>query len=401
MLGIEIFEDKNIQICSYCQRLFNMNQIPPRSKLNNMDRGEVPMEIDILTNIEKMFIAQVKVFQTVVKLGPVGRRVPYKPRLSALKGNAIHIPLPLQQTIKQLEKETDFTKIPGEYIIMQRIQNNELLLRNLVHLPRVHKALAWLKKYNPLYKDIIIPPRQLLFSDVLPEESHIPSNTCDLTYSDENDMDVQIQPAGTECPLSKDELTVVNNDNTQVADTVRNDCVKPSNDNTQDNILINEIEKTSETVDKPLEDGESNPTKMIQKLSSLEVQNDLEHFSVVPNDLHGKITMDYDNFYKFLNIDTEPLSYKEKYIDFGAFPEIFPYGKAGENSPRDSYLQPVYYEKTRLLTVCSKVRRNIPYIFYLLHRNERRLINQGVYIYEECKVFRWKKCWTIKKYVTK
>ena len=55
-------------------------------------------------------------------------------------------------------------------------------------------------------------------------------------------MDVQIQPAGTECPLSKDELTVVNNDNTQVADTVRNDCVKPSNVNTQDNILINEME---------------------------------------------------------------------------------------------------------------------------------------------------------------
>ena len=109
-----------------------------------------------------------------------------------------------------------------------------------------------------------------------------------------------------------------------MADTVRNDCVKPSNDNTQDNILINEIEKTSETVDKPLEeDGESNPTKMIQKLSSLEVQNDLEHFSVVPNDLHGKITMDYDNFYKFLNIDKEPLSYKEKILILEHFLKFF------------------------------------------------------------------------------
>ena len=132
-----------------------------------------------------------KVFQTVVKLGTVGRRVPYKPRLSALKGNAIHIPLPLQQTIKQLEKETDFTQIPANYIIMQHIKDNELLMRNLVDLPRVHKALAWLKKNNPIYEDIIIPPRQLLFSDVLPVEYPISSNTCDLTYLDENDIDVQ------------------------------------------------------------------------------------------------------------------------------------------------------------------------------------------------------------------
>ena len=114
-----------------------------------MDRGEVPKEIEILTEIELMFIAPVKVFQTVVKLGPVGKCIPYKPRLSALKGNAIHIPLPLQQTIKQLEKETDFTKIPANYIITQHIKKYELQLRNLVDLTRVHKALVCLKENNP------------------------------------------------------------------------------------------------------------------------------------------------------------------------------------------------------------------------------------------------------------
>ena len=116
---------------------------------------------------------------------------------------------------------------------MQHIKDNELLMRNLVDLPRVHKALAWLKKNNPIYEDIIIPPRQLLFSDVLPVEYPISSNTCDLTYLDENDIDVQIMPSETECPLSKNEVTVVNNDSTQVADIVRNASVKPSNANTQ------------------------------------------------------------------------------------------------------------------------------------------------------------------------
>ena len=38
-----------------------------------MDLGDSPKEIQILTPIELMFISKVKVFQTVIKLGAVGK----------------------------------------------------------------------------------------------------------------------------------------------------------------------------------------------------------------------------------------------------------------------------------------------------------------------------------------
>ena len=156
MLKIRVFEGNNIQICNYCKKLYNENKVPPRSKLNNMDRGETPKEIEVLTPIELRFIALAKVFQTVVKLGPIGKHAPPNSRLSALKGNAIHLPLPLQRTIEQLEEETDFTKIPGNYIITHQIKNEEILMRNLVNLDHVHAALSWLKKIILFIRALIV-----------------------------------------------------------------------------------------------------------------------------------------------------------------------------------------------------------------------------------------------------
>ena len=151
-----------------------------------MDRGDTPMEIAVLTPIELMFISLVKNFQTVVKIGPVGKHVPQNSRLSALKGNAIHLPLPLEETIKQLEEETDFAKIPAKYIITHHIKNNELLLRNIVNLDNVHAALIWLKANNQFYKDIKIPARQLLFSEVSEDRPSNSSITRDSENSDKN-----------------------------------------------------------------------------------------------------------------------------------------------------------------------------------------------------------------------
>ena len=282
MLGIKVFQNKNIQICKYCQGHFIKNNIPPRSKLNNMDPGNVPKEIAVLTPMEKMFITLVKVFQTVVKLGAVGKHTPHQnSRLSALKGNAIHLPLPLEQTLKQLEEETDFTKIPGQYIITHHIKDNQILLRNLVDIDKVYDALCWLKENNPFYKDIIIPPRQLLFSDVSNELPPIPTNTCDLQSTGENNSNLDL-------PSSK-----------------------PINTNTEDTTAINEdsinTENVIENLNEPIEE---NPTKMIEMISHLEAEGQIEHYSVNDIDLKGKSLIDADNLYKFIKIYAKPLSYK-------------------------------------------------------------------------------------------
>ena len=411
MLGIKVFQDNNIQICKYCQLHFNRNNIPPRSKLNNMDPGNVPKEIDDLTEIERMFITPVKVFQTVVKLGAVGKHTPHQnSRLSALKGNAIHIPLPLEQTLKQLEEETDFTKIPGQYIITHHIKDNQFLLRNLVDLDKVYDALCWLKEYNPFYKDINIPPRQSLFSDVSSDLQPTPTNTCNVPSSDENnsdldlptrklhdtnlchdpgknislqtnssDRDVQIMAARTEGLSSKDGNNAMKSHNANGS----NNSPKPINSNTEDTTAINEVERNTQNVTENLNEPiEESPTKMIEMINHLEAKGQIEHYCANDIDLKGKSLIDADNLYKFIKIDADPLSYKEQNIDLLSFPNIFPFGIAGENSPRHAKnaLTPYMYEKTRLLSGRGHIRRNIPYMFYLLHRFERRAINQGVYL---------------------
>ena len=407
MLVIEHLKGKNIQVCNYCVTNYNKNKIPPRSKLNDMDPGDVPKEIAVLTPIELMFIAPVKVFQTVVKLGAVGKHVPHNSRLSALKGNAIHIPLPLEQTIKQLQQETDFTKIPAKYIITHHIKNDELLLRNLVNLDNVHAALMWLKKNNPIYKEINIPTRpESLFSSVLSKESsdllssgdnesdldsgsqtlnssnacHIPKKKIPL-QSKSSDMEVQSMPADSKCPSQSNEETVLIDGKDQEDVTASNDHIIPTNRDTDETSVNINVQKNPESMIEALEeDTESNRIKMIKKLSSHQVQSLFEQYSVVNNDREGKTIMESENFFQFIRINAPPLPNTEPHIDLKAFLNIFPMGIAGQNSFRREKLTHYFYEKTRLLSARSHVRRNIPHLFYLFHGSERRAINQGVFI---------------------
>ena len=177
MLKVSIFNNESIKICNYCVNNYNLNKIPPRSLLNNMDLGICPEEISVLTPLELLFISKVKVFQTVIKLGSVGKNAPPNSRLSALKGNCIHMPLPLEQTIKQLDEDIGFTDLPSNYIMTHQIKGDELLLRNLVDLNKVYKALVWLKNNNDFYKDIDIPASpELLFTNLPDQQIEVPSH---------------------------------------------------------------------------------------------------------------------------------------------------------------------------------------------------------------------------------
>ena len=262
-----------------------------------MDPGEVPKDISALTPIELIFIAKAKVFQTVIKLGAVGKNVPSNSRLSALKGNAIHMPLPLEQTIKQLDEDTDFTKIPANYIMTHHIKDDELLLRNLVNLDKVYAALAWLKNKNPFYRDINLPNRpELLFTSVMREKSPVPTHTCELASSSDDDTDLELAASKSGNPSNEE--TIVKNGKDQNGESTNNENVKPRNSDIDDFNVIDNVEHIPEVSE---DDYENNPSKMIQKLSSLQIQSLLEQYSVVDNNLQGKSIMDVENFYKFLD----------------------------------------------------------------------------------------------------
>ena len=299
MLGIDSFRDENIKICNYCVTNYNNNKIPPRSKLNNMDPGDLPKEIEILTPLELMFISKAKVFQTVIKLGAVGKNVPQNYRLSALKGNCIHMPLPLQHTIKQLSEDIDFSKIPSNYIMTHQIKDNELLLRNLVNLNKVYEALVWLKNNNDFYKHIDIPARpDLLFTSLPSEQIQVPSHPSEMASSHLTDSD--------------NEENVVNNGKDQIDDSASNNRLTTKHTNTNEGSVINDHANDPEVIEQNEHDGENDISNMIQKLSSLQCQNMMEQYSVIDSDLQGKSIMDADNLYELLKIDAEPISHKEK-----------------------------------------------------------------------------------------
>ena len=183
-----------------------------------------------------------------------------------------------------------------------------------------------------------------------------------LLQSNSSDMEVQLIPAGAECPLSRDENISPINDIIQTNGIASNDTNPINNDNVH-------IDMNNE---------KSNTTRMIQKLSEREIQYQLEHFTVA-NDFKGKFAHGIDLLFKFLKLDTPPLSHKEKNIDVQGFLSVFPYGIGGQNSDR-IFLQPKMYEKTRVLSGRNHIRRNISYLFHLLNVSEKRAINQGVFL---------------------
>ena len=102
------------------------------------------------------------------------------------------MPLPLEQTIKQLDEDIGFSDLPSNYIMTHQIKGDELLLRNLVDINKVYRALVWLKNNNEFYKDIDLPSRPELLFTSLPDHQ-IPSYSNNLEAShDKNPNPEQI-----------------------------------------------------------------------------------------------------------------------------------------------------------------------------------------------------------------
>lgn len=284
-LNIQSFSEAKVILCKYCTDLYNKDKIPPRSILNNMNPGKLPDELKGLTPIELMFISKVKVFQTVVRLGAVGRNVPSNSRLSALKGTSIHLPLPLEQTIKQLDNDTGFLQLPSNFIMTHQIKGDEFLLRNLVDLDKVYKALVWLKYNHCEYKNIDLPERpDLLFiNQVDDQSSHLDdSNTID---------DVQ--------PLETSTILHNNDKSLHLDESTPNNDVHPQETST----ILHDKEQPQE----------NNASKMINQLKDSQVQNQLEHFVVVgDSNVAENNIMNVENIYELLKIDAKPIHHTKK-----------------------------------------------------------------------------------------
>ena len=157
------------KLCNYCYKKLQKNEVPRVSVMNNMNVGKAPQVINQLSQFERILIRQVAMYQTVCKLDTNAGNLPYNQRMSAVKGFAIHLPVPLQTTLQQLGDGRPGKLLdPRNFILLHGIPNkNRGVWQRLININNVYAALQWLVKHNPFYKDIVLPENPL---DLLPPD---------------------------------------------------------------------------------------------------------------------------------------------------------------------------------------------------------------------------------------
>ena len=168
-MGKEIIETIfNRYLCNYCNTKFNNNEMPRVSVINGCDAGKCPQEISKLNAFSLLFIKLASNFQTHLKLGPTYSKIPENQKMVGVRGNSIQLPIPIQDTIDELESNLANNRLLdiNKHLIIynKRNSNKETVFKNLVNVHNIKDALIWLKLHNRHYAHISIPadPHELL-----------------------------------------------------------------------------------------------------------------------------------------------------------------------------------------------------------------------------------------------
>ena len=135
--------------------------------INGFDTGKCPNEISVLNVFSSLFIKLASSFQIHLKLGPIQSKVPENQKMVGVKGNSVQLPIPIQNTIEELETNLSHNKlldIGKHLVIYNKGKSSKVLYKNLVDIHAIKAALNWLKLNNPHYAHIEIPidPEKLL-----------------------------------------------------------------------------------------------------------------------------------------------------------------------------------------------------------------------------------------------
>ena len=196
-------------ICSSCSSELNKNKIPTISIINGMDTGSQPDCIKALSEFESIFIHLAMCYQTIIKLTPMGAKLPYNSRMDKLKGFAVHITQPLDSAITELfgNRPTKLVN-PDEFIVLHGIpKKDRAVWQRLVSVEKIHAALVWLKQNNQFYHKIDIPenPIDLLPPDVIPHDDNGTESDAGKPDSDSSncnaDCDVISNPSSVSLPM--------------------------------------------------------------------------------------------------------------------------------------------------------------------------------------------------------
>ena len=191
-MGKEIIESIfSRYLYNYCNTKLNNNEMLRVSVINGFDAGKCPQEICKLNTFSLLFIKLVSNFQTHLKLGPTYSKTPENQKMVGVTGNSIQLPIPIQNTINELESSLSNNKLldVNKHLIIynKRNCNKETVFKNLVNVHNIKDALIWLKSHNHHYAHISIPsnPHELLpAQNVATINEHVEdTNNCTDTVS--------------------------------------------------------------------------------------------------------------------------------------------------------------------------------------------------------------------------
>ena len=427
-----------LSICTSCRASLNKGEIPANSMMNNLYIGETPEVLQVLNPIELMFVSKTKCFQTIVKPGPISNKLPRSERLSAVKGNMIHLPLSTSITVETLYKsatERLFQEAEDNVLLYGKPNKDREVWNHIVDRKKVLAALKWLCENNPNYKDIVVPnvaedilPHvfgyecdmcQMLFetaternehrrgcSNASPDCSDECSNHQSNNLSERNDesyTDHRLlncsQSLDFECEMdSENEFVDQGYDSESDLSSHESDpgvkypeSIYKSNQDSPDlksckyckkEFNSDEECKTHESICSSVKsdsDQSNTDTKgkpWIEQVPKDSLKDGFRHFRTVGNDAKEAQAKD---IFQMLNIGADPIPYYEPNIDCESFPEQFPYGTGGRTALREKKLQDATFEQTRLMTSDNYQRRNIQYILHLVGQKEKRLIKEGIF----------------------
>ena len=157
----------NKHLCSYCNTKLNNNETPRVSVINGFDAGKCPNEICMLNIFSSLFIKLASSFQTHLKLEPIHAKVPENQKMVGVRGNSVQLPIPIQNTIEELESNLSHNKLldVGKHLVIYNEgKNKKVLYKNLINIHDIKSILIWLEINNPHYAHIEIPtdPEELL-----------------------------------------------------------------------------------------------------------------------------------------------------------------------------------------------------------------------------------------------
>ena len=157
--------------CSSCASFLRRNKTPPLSLANGMWVGDIPFVLRVLTLPERILVARYFPAAYVVKLYPMkkgARSWSVHGLHSGLRGNVSTYHL----NTDDIASMTDSQIMPPSSAILAAIIGVTFVgPKNLpqktmpgflrVNRVRVHDALLWLKRNNPIYENIVISPSRL------------------------------------------------------------------------------------------------------------------------------------------------------------------------------------------------------------------------------------------------